>query len=89
MTEREVSPEMIEAYMRFCANRAPDHNEIGLLYFDAAWQASRQQALTEAAAVCVWIADDWERAGMQDKASAGTYLADQIRSLTSPIGDKA
>lgn len=29
---------MAAAYMRFCKNRAPDHNEVGFPYFKAAWQ---------------------------------------------------
>lgn len=47
------------------------------------WQASRQQALEESRVLCVWIADDWECAGMKDKASAATYLAESIRSLAT------
>lgn len=91
MTEREVSPEMIEAYMRFCANRAPDHNEIGLLYFDAAWQASRQQALEEAFSL-VGELHATQSAPLSTRYlydSAISAAQDAIRSLTSPIGDKA
>jgi hypothetical protein len=30
---------MTAAYMDFCRDRAPDHNEVGFAYFKAAWEA--------------------------------------------------
>lgn len=33
--EREA---MTAAYMAFCKDRAPDHNEVGFAYFKAAWE---------------------------------------------------
>jgi hypothetical protein len=39
------SPEFIAAYMGFCKDKAPDHNEIGLAYFGAGWRAKASQPI--------------------------------------------
>lgn len=44
--EREA---MAAAYMAFCKDRAPDHNEVGFPYFEAAWQAARRTPAAEVA----------------------------------------
>lgn len=51
MPEREA---LTKAYMAFCADKAPDYNEVGFPYFKAAWQAraslaeQRTRAIREA-----------------------------------------
>ena len=104
MTQREApSPEFIAAYMAACANRPADWNEIGYWYARQCWDASRQQALEEEKPArlkawetawdacrkqtveeCAYIAEQKFR-----RAADGNQIADAIRSLTSPIGDKA
>lgn len=57
----------------------------------AAWQASRQQALEEAAKRIESGPPPMKRTGglVEIGARARVAFADAIRSLTSPIGDKA
>jgi hypothetical protein len=40
---------MTAAYMAFCADKAPDHNEVGFPYFKAAWQARAAQPVAQEA----------------------------------------
>lgn len=88
MTEREApSPEFIAAYMAACANRPADWNEIGYWYARQCWDASRKQALEEAAETAEMEATGDPRDAYYD--SATRLCAAAIRSLTSPIGDKA
>lgn len=87
MTEREEFEAWIDKYSRLDKTypmTLEGIRDAGRELSWNAWQASRKQALEESRVLCVWIASDWACAGMQDKADAGNYLAEQVRSLTPP-----
>lgn len=77
---------LIEAGEKSAAARVDNYS---FETFDAGWQASRREALDEAAKVCDELADGWNQTaqgatdGRYDfMAEAGDRCADEIRALS-------